>query len=363
MLKLRLFFVGATLGLMLCSCKHPCQIDALGGDCYLARCEEEGREWSCVEETWQHLKQCEEEMGIPKQATREGQSLQRSYDCVVARERAKQERLERAKEYERAERKRAERAKRERAERERIEQEKRAVIEASTSAQGYAQGYAQLGEVYLKHGKYPNAAYAFQESLSYSQIASTYISLGRAFYKLKQYFDALKAWDKARMLGHGKDKAKAKRYIKMVENESLTQKDCENETGVRGKGCVKESRIKWERAERERVERVERAKRERVEWAERVKRKRAEELKRCEKEMGIRGEACLKAREQKREQARQRERENWARENRKYIELCRCWHEQFSYGYGIEFSARKCGADNVGYLYVICKEVKRRGYD
>ena len=68
------------------------------------------------------------------------------------------------------------------------------------------------------------------------------------------------------------------------------------------------------------------------------------------------------ARERREERAYQRERERWARKNRRYIKMCRCWKEKFSFGYGMESSARMCGASNAGLLYIICKEVKRRGY-
>ena len=137
MLKLRLFFVGATLGLMLCSCKHPCQIDALGGACWITRCEEGGEDLRSCNQKWQarERERAEQERKLKAReraleycqydALREacwiarceerGEDLRSCYmewgareRERVERERAEQERLER----ERAERERAERAER-----------------------------------------------------------------------------------------------------------------------------------------------------------------------------------------------------------------------------------------------------------
>jgi len=97
-----------------------------------------------------------------------------------------------------------------------VEREAQAAIKANS--RGW-QGYALLGEAHFKRGQHEQAARAFKRSTRYSRRASTYLDLGQAYYKLKQYRDAQKAWEKAQAVGRGNDKAKAERYLKMIEKK------------------------------------------------------------------------------------------------------------------------------------------------
>jgi hypothetical protein len=126
MLKLRLFFVWATLGLMLCSCKHPCQIDALGGTCWITRCEEGGEDLRSCNQKWQareraerkRAEQAERERAERERLQQSLQSARHSWRERVELPRAERERAKRERKRAERERKRAERE-RKRAERER----------------------------------------------------------------------------------------------------------------------------------------------------------------------------------------------------------------------------------------------------
>ena len=105
---------------------------------------------------------------------------------------------------------------------------------------------------------------------------------------------------------------------------------------------------------------------EKIDQAETLEEKRERARREAEERREERRRAAEERREERRRAAAERIAEraerNWVRKNRRYIRMCRCWREKFQNGYGVESSARRCGANNAGALYFLCKEIKRRGY-
>jgi hypothetical protein len=100
--------------------------------------------------------------------------------------------------------------------------------------------------------------------------------------------------------------------------------------------------------------------------AEILEEKREKARREAEERREERRRAAEERREERRRAAAARREEraerNWERKNRRYIKMCRCWRDKFQNGYGVEASARRCGSNNAGALYFLCKEIKRRGY-
>ena len=96
--------------------------------------------------------------------------------------------------------------------------EKEAQAAIKLKANGW-EGHALLGEAYFKRNLLRSAVQSFKRSTRYSRRASVYLDLGQAYYKLKDYRSAQKAWEKAQAVGRGDTKSRAERYLKMVEKK------------------------------------------------------------------------------------------------------------------------------------------------